>query len=565
MGMYKFECPHCGSHSLRVEYLPQPLTCPKCKKDFTSEGELVDELAVALSGGGHRASLFGLGVLLALVDLGLNQRVIYISSVSGGSITNAFVGLHCKFEEQTPETFERIATKLIGTIVSLGVLTRGQITLVFGVLIVPPIVMHATYWFCNPGPTGLSVSIVWVIFLTLALLRGLVVERLLSRRFFRGPRRAARFKDMAAKAVEHVLCCTEVATGRPFYFNSWNSGRMYFRREESAFKDMFEKQHLIRSCPDLKISTAVRASAAFPGIPPRRLSMGRFPMPAPQSDGTRQHDEGHLKASDDPTVFLSDGGIWNNFGTQSLLEDKIYEGSANAHAKPKIILVANASANFAATRSWQFHVPVWAEFKALLRAVGILSVNTVEPRRVSFREMLMRRISHDTGDDSREPLGVLIDIDKTVGGTASDFRQAFVGRDVFRMRSQEYRDWIEILATKLEEWKNVNKGKENPDLQGLFQLVETEFLFKPKFQVDPSERVGTLIDEYSSLEASIIQYDLGSLPTTLGKIPSKDAKRLLARGYANTHIVAYCLGLTDSVDVKMTENRLGELTQVRGD
>ena len=48
-----------------------------------------EDIALSLSGGGHRATLFGLGVLLALVDRGLNMRVKQIASVSGGSIVNA--------------------------------------------------------------------------------------------------------------------------------------------------------------------------------------------------------------------------------------------------------------------------------------------------------------------------------------------------------------------------------------------------------------------------------------------------------------------------------------------
>jgi hypothetical protein len=47
-------------------------------------------LGIALSGGGHRASLLSLGALLYVVDSGMNARVRTVTSVSGGSITNAF-------------------------------------------------------------------------------------------------------------------------------------------------------------------------------------------------------------------------------------------------------------------------------------------------------------------------------------------------------------------------------------------------------------------------------------------------------------------------------------------
>ena len=53
---------------------------------------------VALSGGGHRATLATIGALMALVDRRLNKVVIQIASVSGGSITNAYVAQRCAFE-----------------------------------------------------------------------------------------------------------------------------------------------------------------------------------------------------------------------------------------------------------------------------------------------------------------------------------------------------------------------------------------------------------------------------------------------------------------------------------
>src|SRR5262245_6044086 len=73
----------------------------------------LDDLEVALSGGGFRATAFGLGVLLYLADSGLNQRVHTISSVSGGSITNGFVASECDFASVTDtEKFRRVAAQL---------------------------------------------------------------------------------------------------------------------------------------------------------------------------------------------------------------------------------------------------------------------------------------------------------------------------------------------------------------------------------------------------------------------------------------------------------------------
>lgn len=62
-------------------------------------------MGVALSGGGHRAALFGLGALLYLVDANRNRDVTSIVSVSGGSITNGFVAQSVDYSSVGPGEF----------------------------------------------------------------------------------------------------------------------------------------------------------------------------------------------------------------------------------------------------------------------------------------------------------------------------------------------------------------------------------------------------------------------------------------------------------------------------
>ncbi len=54
------------------------------------------KLGLALSGGGHRAAFFHIGVLAGLAELGLLRPVRVISTVSGGSIVGALYYLHVK-------------------------------------------------------------------------------------------------------------------------------------------------------------------------------------------------------------------------------------------------------------------------------------------------------------------------------------------------------------------------------------------------------------------------------------------------------------------------------------
>jgi predicted acylesterase/phospholipase RssA len=61
-----------------------------------SEEREQPKLGLALSGGGHRAAFFHVGVLAKLAELGLLRPVQVISTVSGGSIVGALYYLHVK-------------------------------------------------------------------------------------------------------------------------------------------------------------------------------------------------------------------------------------------------------------------------------------------------------------------------------------------------------------------------------------------------------------------------------------------------------------------------------------
>jgi hypothetical protein len=79
-------------------------------------------IGVALSGGGHRASLFGLGVLWYLVDAGKNADVRVISSVSGGSLTNGSIAFGKNFRGADRAQFEELTKALVQRIARGGTL-----------------------------------------------------------------------------------------------------------------------------------------------------------------------------------------------------------------------------------------------------------------------------------------------------------------------------------------------------------------------------------------------------------------------------------------------------------
>lgn len=98
-------------------------------------------IALCLSGGGYRAMIFHLGALWRLNQSGLLQRLKRVSSVSGGSITAAFLGLHWKQLDWNPAG---VASNLVEEVIApiralagrtidaesilLGIITPGSIS-----------------------------------------------------------------------------------------------------------------------------------------------------------------------------------------------------------------------------------------------------------------------------------------------------------------------------------------------------------------------------------------------------------------------------------------------------
>ncbi len=89
-----------------------------------------DGLALCLSGGGYRAMLFHAGALWRLHELGYLERLDRISSVSGGSIAAALLGLHWpprSLEDDVVRPLRTLASKTIDLpAIVIGTLLPGS-------------------------------------------------------------------------------------------------------------------------------------------------------------------------------------------------------------------------------------------------------------------------------------------------------------------------------------------------------------------------------------------------------------------------------------------------------
>src|SRR5918996_2673347 len=77
-------------------------------------------IAVAVSGGGHRATLFAVGSLLYLVDAGKGPELAAVSSVSGGSLANAHLALTCDLTTAEPDQVWREAKAITSPVAGKG-------------------------------------------------------------------------------------------------------------------------------------------------------------------------------------------------------------------------------------------------------------------------------------------------------------------------------------------------------------------------------------------------------------------------------------------------------------
>ena len=356
-------------------------------------------VGLAISGGGHRATLFGLGVLMAMRDAGREPK--QISSVSGGSITNAvlarnyFAKVPHDMKGMSEDEFWMSETKaLFDTVVNKGVLTKGWVRALLVLMALPPLALILLVMLGVAPPWYVTITVL-ALWITLILLRGLLVEWLIARRFFGDAPGKVHIEDLQNEKVEHVICCTDLITGRPLYASTGLGGdtpkaKDIYRIYEDlplgvgprttmpwSERKVMSNVGIHYDSKSLSVPALVRASAGFPGIPPRRMKLSPL-----------DSDEHPQRQKRVPSVsFLSDGGIWSNLATQPF-EDGYLWGDYG----PWVVVVADASAPLGYVSTFLLQVPGLAEILTLVRQAVILTINTVAPRRLQYQDQIRREL-----------------------------------------------------------------------------------------------------------------------------------------------------------------------------
>ncbi len=240
-------------------------------------------LGLCLSGGGYRAMLFHLGALIRLNQLGRLRWLRRVSSVSGGSITAAVLGL--RWAELQWDEHDR-ATNLDALVVS------------------------RVFEF---GGVGIDAKCFWK-----GLLPGKSISGCLADAYDRHLFDGATLQDLPADDAgpRFVIDSTNLQTGKQFRFS-----RPY----------MGDYSIGIWSQPTTSLAVAVAASSSFP------------PFFSPhRTTPTGAYDRTHVPQHPNPEPFLkefvlSDGGVYDNLGLQTVWSncDTVLVSDAGESFKPE--------------------------------------------------------------------------------------------------------------------------------------------------------------------------------------------------------------------------------------
>jgi len=257
--------------------------------------------------------------------------------------------------------------------------------------------------------------------------------------------------SVSRATTDHVFCATDLTNGGPIFFSTKGGGRVF-------------SEHYGRGdARNLILSRVVQASAAFPPVvPPMRFT----------------HDDLGLEDKSVPrAIYLSDGGVWNNLGTdwsrlrnavfaaelswnkykdQITLDYEILMKATEACPNAGVLLIANASKPDEMRNLFILKVPFLSFAATLVRVVNVTVNSTVSARandveRTARMRMLNNPNRWELGTDAARPssevwgedvgtalpLAVLIEMARMPGETARAY-EMIGGLKQWRDKPEEY-------------------------------------------------------------------------------------------------------------------------------
>ena len=307
-------------------------------------------IGVSLSGGGYRATLFAAGAVAALADGQVWDQVKWVASVSGGSFVNAAAGLELPDAPAAPavDRFLRIVAERVAR--RLWPIALPQRT---------------------------------------SRIRGLA---LVARSYDAGIRRhwvgaaggAVPLANLQHPGRTHAFLAVDLATLSPVVLS-----------DRLVYSPGLRDEPIALAPGGLRLATAIRSSASFPGLPSTRV---------------RSEDLGTVYHPLYDDLHLGDGGVWNNLGTEweRLLGEvgRVDLEDVAAFARPvEFHVVVDASAPAKRPKAWRtrrWPTTLDWPFLSLDRALHAAFQSTLENSRRALRDgsgKIPRRILHVSLDE----------------------------------------------------------------------------------------------------------------------------------------------------------------------
>jgi Patatin-like phospholipase len=406
-------------------------------------------IGVALSGGGHRASVFGAGLLLYLADAGRQGDVGAIASVSGGSITNGVVAHQMDYRKASAADVRAGLRPLLRHIAYTGLFFWGPRTNLYVITVFAVLglgLLGSAAGLIMAFITGIGIAAGIVLAGSLVLVaagvvifaqRSKVVDRALARTHFSRDGIPVSLGS-AARSLDHVLCATELQAGEHFYLSPRFLYSYRFGRGKPA--------------DGLRLSTAVQASACLPGaFAARRLATQPYGF------------ERSAAVTEPPEIprhmLLTDGGVYDNMADQWAvgLAARVRDNPALEVMTPDLneLIVANASAGPAWTEVNGSWLPVRNELAALLRVKDVQYAVSTSTRRhdlVTFWDAAARA--------GRGVTGALVHIAQSPFEVPDAFAQGSGWPDR-AVRAREAIAWLGDTEGNRAMWAEVAKQSRN--------------------------------------------------------------------------------------------------------
>jgi predicted acylesterase/phospholipase RssA len=354
-------------------------------------------VGLGLSGGGHRASLFALGVLIYLGDAGKLPDVTSIASVSGGSLTNGYIAQTLDVTKAADgRAFDEAVRPLARQLAQHGTLFASGLTWAYlALLVLTGLIALVGPWFV-PVP-GILQSLIFVGAVLLwagyvAGRRSWIAARAFRKTLFSPGGSPTLLRDVNG-AADHIFCTTDLQSAENVYFSK-------------SF--VYGYRFGVGVAGDLPLHDAVQASACLPGaFPPRwfRTDRHRF-QPPKRADDVPAASASTQSAKTPTQMVLTDGGVYDNMADEWGMNFRgratSWPALTESHHQPEDLIVVNASAGLEWVPFKRSRIPGLGEFFALLKVKDVLYDQTTAVRR-RLLDLMARQVAR-TDDGMRVAL-----------------------------------------------------------------------------------------------------------------------------------------------------------------